>query len=465
MSDIKSTPVTNEQSTGNNDGKKRNRNRNKNKNKAEFQFDRSAAPKTLEKFFSEIIEEERENVDIELHLDIDERLIDGYDDRLESFMELQPVAEEQQAVLTKMRIYDLQAMTNIAVAKKLWNSTPTSEKTAVESLKYLRNFEVSLPKSTNIAIDHLGKITTEEWICRIKWNALTISRFLFRAIQCAVQDVKFQKQYLADIENEEMTSFMKTDVGNLILTNNDSVAWIRDFAKSGLQTVMQHEFEVKVNQVDITVCYPQLKFHSNRDEDATAVKEWMSKLTINHPDWETAADVAICRLTELNWIENRRSTMSELDPIFAGTIWKDRVFADVLKNLGIIHISDFPSINIRNLTSNFTHHYQKMALPIFKRVFNMTESSKGSEFGSMAQLITLRGDDFTKVKKRFTNLFLTKNSIEGSSLFKVKDKSAIVQNMVYGFAKNVEVKENYKYRLNGNPNAIKATNIGNDFKE
>jgi len=442
------------------------RNRRKsNKEKAESQFDSSAPPKTLEKFFSEVIEEKRENVEIELHLDIDDRLIDGYDDKIESFMELQPFTEEKIESLSARRGQDLKAMTNIAVAKKLWTATPDSEKVPVEHLKYLRNYNVDLPKSMNVAIDHLGKITDEDWICRIKWNSLTIERFLLRAIKSASYNHDFAKQYL---QIKDLTKFQNMDCGLMITTSNDSVQWLRDRSKSVLKDIMSQEFKVKIGTGNETVivCMPQLEFSKDAEIDKDNVIKWMAKISVSHTNWKSAINAAIIRLITPQWIDKRKLKLSQIDEMFVDTLWKDVTIKSIFDELHIVHVDDIEGLKLRDATGSFLFYYQKMSLPFFKRIFNISSANQSSSFGSKSQLIVLDGkDNYRFLDKRRTTLNLVKNSAEGSSYFKIKDKSAIVHQMIYGFTKSVEINENYLYRTNGSPDSIKSTNLSSDFRE
>lgn len=458
MTDNKGPSVTTE--------KKPNRRRRSNKQKAEDQFDATAAPRTLEKFFSEPIEEQRENVDIELHLDIDERITDGYDDKIDAYLEMQPFDDAKAHRISTYRINDLEALTNIAIAKKLWTATPDSERTSVDHLKYLRTYDIVLPKSVNVAIDHLGKVTDEDWICRIKWNALTIQRYLFRGLQKSSRDKDFADTYLVKIEDKE--SFQNQDVSKLINTSQDSVIWIREYAETSLKQIMKHEFEVKVGQANdkITVCYPRLEFENDYDKDRLSIIAWMKKITVNHPDWKLALDAAILRLTNAQWLENRRAKLSTLDPIFDNTPWKDRTLTETFSDTGITHIDDHKKISLRDMCGSFLFHYQKVTLPFLKRIINTSTASNSSSFGSKAQLIVLNGaENFETVKKRSRSTLNVSTGAEGSSYFRLKDKSSIVHQLTYGFTRAVSLRENYKYRTNGNPNAIKSSNISSDLRD
>jgi len=450
----------------NTETKKTGRRRRTNKQKAEDQFDPNAAPRTLEKFFSEPIEEQRENVDIELHLDIDERVTDGYDDKIDAYLEMQPFDDTKSKKISQARISDLEALTNIAIAKKLWTATPDSERTSVDHLKYLRTYDIVLPKSVNIAIDHLGKVTDDEWICRIKWNALTIERYLFRGLQKSSYDKDFSDTYLVKINDKE--KFQKQDIGKLFNSSQQSVIWIRDYAKTALQNIMKKEFEVKIGQSNdkIMVSYPRLEFSDDIEKDRQAILDWTKKINVNYPDWLSAMDAAILRLTNSEWLEKRRTKLSSLDPIFDGTPWKDRTLSDTFSDTGITHIEDHKAINLRDLCGAFLFHYQKVALPFYKRIINMSNASSSSSFGSKAQLIELNGpDDYELVNKRGRKVLNVSTGAEGSSYFRLKDKSSIVHQLTYGFTRAVSLRENYKYRTNGNPNAIKSSNISSDLRD
>jgi hypothetical protein len=463
MTDNKGPSVTTEL---NNEKKKNGRRRRTNKQKAEDQFDASAAPRTLEKFFSEPIEEQRENVDIELHLDIDERITDGYDDKIDAYLEMQPFDEAKTRKISTSRISDLEALTNIAIAKKLWTATPDSERTSVDHLKYLRTYDIILPKSVNVAIDHLGKVTDDEWICRIKWNALTIERYLFRGLQKSSHDKDFSDTYLVKIEDKD--KFRHQDVSKLFNSSQQSVIWIREYAKNVLNDIMKKEFEVKIGTANdkIIVSYPRLEFSEDVDKDKLSIVAWMKKITVNHPDWQLALDAAILRLTDSEWLEKRKTKLSLLDPIFENTPWKDRTLTDTFKDTGINHIEDHKAVNLRDMCGSFLFHYQKVALPFYKRIINTSNAGSSSSFGSKAQLIVLNGpDNFETVKKRSRSVMNVSTGAEGSSYFRLKDKSSIVHQLTYGFTRAVSLRENYKYRTNGNPNAIKSTNISSDLRD
>jgi hypothetical protein len=300
--------------------------RRSNKQKAEDQFDFNAKPKSLEKFFSEVIEQQRENVDIDLHLDVEERITDGYTERIESFVEFSNLTKDEKKVKSTDLIADINAITDIAIAKKLWTSTPESEKTAVESQKYLRTLDVQLPKAVNIAVDQVGKVTTEDWVCRIKHNSLTIDRFLFRALQQAAHDSMFLDRHLSNSfsDAEEKTKFLNQDVSRLFTSSLDSVNFLREYSMTIIDSIMSRPFVVKIGTQnhEITVCYPQLKLIDDDKTDRASIIKWMSILTVNHPDWETAADAAILRLVTLPWLEKRDKPMKDLDPIFLDSIGK-----------------------------------------------------------------------------------------------------------------------------------------------
>jgi len=446
-------------------GPKRRGRRRSNKEKAESQFDSTAPPKTLEKYFSEVIDEDRENVDIELHLDIDDRLIDGYDDKIETFVELQPYSDDKSTNLTTQRTSDLFAMSNLAIAKKLWTSTPDSERTSVDHLKYLRNYNVDLPKAMNIAIDHLGKITDEEWICRIRWNSLTIERFIFRGLQKASFNSDFATTYLPKITN--LDAFQKIDVSKVFTSSNESVLWLRDYAEKALTDIMTREFKVTVGdaQDEILVCLPQLRFTNDYDQDRVNILNWMGKLNVNYPHWKFSINAAILRLINAQWIERRSTKISVLDPIFENTVWKDLTLDEVFTNLGLSHMKDVAGLNLRDQSASFLFYYQKRSLPLLKRVFNMSQANQSSSFGSKAQLIIMSSENSNVFKKKHHSLNLIKNAPEGSSVFRLKDKSSIVHQLIYGFTRAVRVRENYKYRLNGSPDSIKSSNLASDFKE
>lgn len=461
MSEQKEQTGQNQPPKSNPNGRRRRRS---NKEKAESQFDSSAPPKTLEKFFSEVIEEKRENVDIDLHLDIDQRLIDGYDDKIESFMELQPFNDTKADDLSFRRTQDLSAMVNLAIAKKLWTATPDSEKVPVEHLKYIRNYNVDLPKAINVAIDHLGKITDEDWICRIKWNSLTIERFLFRGIQNAAYNDDFAKTYL---HVKDLDGFKKIANDYLITTSSDSVQWLRDHSFTVLKKLMSTEFQVKIGSGNdrIIVCMPQLQFSNDIDEDRKNIILWMNKITVNHTNWESAINAAIIRLATPYWIDKRDRKLSLIDEMFDNTLWKDVTMSSVLKSLEITHIDDIEGFKLRDATGSFLFYYQKKSLPLFRRIFNMSAANQSSSFGSKSQLIVLDSKNFKILDKVKRKINQVSTSAEGSSIFKVKDKSAIVHQMIYGFTRNVEISENYKYRTNGSPNSIKSTNLSGDFRD
>jgi hypothetical protein len=441
--------------------------RRSNKQKAEDQFDFNAKPKSLEKFFSEVIEQQRENVEIELHLDVEERITDGYTERIESFVEFSNLTKDEKKSKSTDLIADINAITDIAIAKKLWTSTPESEKTAVESQKYLRTLDVQLPKAVNIAVDQVGKVTTEDWVCRIKHNSLTIDRFLFRALQQAAHDTSFYDRHLSNsfADEVEKKKFLEQDVAKLFTSSLDSVEFLREYSTTILDEIMSRPFEVKVGTQDhiITVCYPQLKFIDDDKIDRESIIKWMSTLTVNHPNWETAADAAILRLVNLPWLEKRDKPLKDLDPVFRDSIWKDRKLNQVLEQLKLQHLDDYKKLKVRNRISDFLFWYQKMTVPTFKRMFNMSTMSMSSSFGSKAQLIV--SSDFEKSKKLTGEFFTVAPSAEGSSYFRLKEKGSIVQNMIYGFTRAIKLKENYKYRLNGSPSSIKASNIASDLRE
>jgi hypothetical protein len=96
-------------------------------------------------------------------------------------------------------------------------------------------------------------------------------------------------------------------------------------------------------------------------------------------------------------------------------------------------------------------------------MFNMSTMSMSSSFGSKAQLIV--SSDFEESKKLSGTFLSVAPSAEGSSYFRLKEKGSIVQNMIYGFTRAITLKENYKYRLNGSPSSIKASNIASDLRD
>jgi len=319
----------------------------------------------------------------------------------------------------------------------------------------------------NIAIDQLGKVTDEEWICRIKYNSLTIERFLVRSLQRAIDDTKFLERNLESYfeDEDELNTFSNLSTGRVFSTSLDSVNFLRDYAETALKTIMSYTFEVKIgeNEDIISVSYPQMTFGKNEDEDRKNIIAWMNKLSVNHPDWEKAADAAILRLVNLPWLKRKDRPLKELDEIFVDTIWQNRKMSDVFKNLGLQHLEDFKKLKIRNAISDFLFWYQKQTVPLFKRMFNMTTMSMASAFGSKSQLIVSSNFvDQKKVTGTFSNV---SNGAEGSSYFRLKDKGSIVQNMIYGFTRAISIHENYKYRTNGSPNSIKASNISSDLKD
>lgn len=461
MTDLKEQPSKNDQTsrTG------RRRGRRSNKEKAEAQFDSSAAPKTLEKFFSEVIDQDRENVDIELHLDIDERLIDGYDDKIETYIELQPYDDDKSDKMSNARVQDLSAMSNLAIAKKLWSATPESERTSVDHLKYLRNYTVDLPKAMNIAIDHLGKVTDDEWICRIRWNSLTIERFIIRSLQQASKDPDFANVYLTNITNKE--EFQSLDVGRIINSSEDSVLWLRDYAEQALDNIMTREFTVKIGDGndEIAVCLPQLRFTDDDNVDRANIIIWMNKINVNYPQWKFAINAAILRMINAQWIEQRNVKLKDLDPIFDGSLWKNLTIHDIFNDMNLTHMKDVEGLKLRDQSSSFLFYYQKKSLPLLKRVFNMSTANQSSSFGSKAQLINMEAKNFEYRTKKNRKLLLVKNAPEGSSFFRLKDKSSIVHQMIFGFTRKVRVQENYKYRLNGSPESIKSSNSFSDSRE
>jgi hypothetical protein len=446
--------------------KKKNRRRS-NKMKAEEQFDVNAKPKTLEKFFSDVIEDQRENVEIELHLDVDQRITDGFTDRIETFVEYSSISADKTDDEIKARVSNINSITDVAIAKKLWTATPESERTNVEPLKYLRNMDIQLPKSINIAVDQLGKVTDDEWICRIKHNSLTIERYLVRALQFTSDDPKFFDSNFRDSfqDDDEVKKFLGLDVSKIFTTSNDSVAFLREYAQSVLTVIMNKTFEVRIGQNDhiINVSYPKLEFGKTEAEDRQNIIDWMALLSVNHPDWELAADAAILRLINLPWLKRKKDKLTDLDPIFTESIWKDRTLEEVFKNLDLTHLDEFKKLKVRNSVQDFLFWYQKKSVPLFKRMFNMSTMSSSSSFGAKAQLIVL--SDFTKLKKSTGEFYTVANGAEGSSYFRLKEKGSIVQNMIYGFTRSIKISENYKYRTNGSPSSIKSSNIAGDMRD
>lgn len=441
--------------------------RRSNKQKAEDQFRNDAAPRTLDKFFSDVIEKERENVEMELHLDIASRLIDGYDDKIDSHFELQPFQDDKANRLTTESISDLKSMTNLAIAKKLYVSTPQSELTAVDHLKYTSKYVVTLPKSINIAIEQLGKVTTDEWICRIKWNSLTIERFLVQAVQEVTINKKFVDQYLSDISQDEFKAFQDINVGKMITSSNDSVSWLHEQSQEFLVTTLKENFEVKIgdqNQV-IQVSYPHLEFSDDEEKTRANIIEWMTKINVNHPKWESLGDAAFLRLSTINWLTRRSTKLKDLDSIFAESLWQDRKLSEIFDQWKITHLDDHSKFKrLRDHCNNILYHYQKYSLPLFHGIFSLSTANSSSSFGSTGQLIVLDQSSFVTAKKKFGNYYVVGQNAFGESIFKVKDKSAIVHQSVFGFTKSVSVKKNNRYIINGGAKSVKASIMNGDFK-
>jgi len=438
--------------------------------KARSTFNASAPSMSVERFFTDFIELKRNNVDIVMDESLQDRISEPYVSRAQDHANYK-LRQDVESV-------DLQSATHalisLTLVRKLMMATPQSEEYELHRFRNIVTSDLYAPKSLIAAVDNVGKFELDDFTARIKYSAQDVFRSMIRMCQVMNRNTKFRNRFTSPIMDKGGSSvpWEQVPILSLVITSESSVRWIRDESVKYLDKVYQKTWTVKHSledgtTVEFEVSYPRLEISMNPDRQLVNVVAWLKKLHEMMPDVDTVVAAGLCTCWKLSWFQRVGHLFSILEPEFPD--WIDFRPYDALRAMGLYHCDiatdDYDGMSYVGMVREI-HRYITSSVPIFAEFLELARQPE-NKFGTAAQLLPYDPEDLVE-RKMMGMLQETYQSIRtmahSTSVSKIKNKGQVVAGLIFGFSKEVVVRNNYLARTNGDPNNIRNQFLKSDFK-
>jgi len=345
-------------------------------------------------------------------------------------------------------------------------STPLSQDEEIKPITDFLKFDLQYPKAAITAIDNLGKFEIDDFVGRLKYQSQDIARILVKVCQQMDKHPRFQGRYACPRPpnwpaGPQAPTWADTNVDTVVVPSSSSSRWIRDQAATYLDAAFDVTWEMTDAEGHVfQVSYPKLKISKSIEQQTRNVADWLEKLSEHMPDVETVVCAGLLTAWDDDWWQGH--TFAVLVPDFPE--WIPNTPLDVLRIMNVHRINYYTNDLVPFIKAIADHLVTLTpVLTEFLDLFSQPEN----KFGSEAQLIPLRSDQF-KDKRMFgitdTQVKEIKRGAVGRTVSKVKNKGLVVAGLLFGFSSKVEVSDNYLAQVNGDPNNLRIQYLKSDFK-
>lgn len=430
--------------------------------KAEAMFNDSAAPMSVEKFFQQFETASRNNVDFTFDPDVQDRIAAPYVQRAQDHATYKLKLPED-TTLAKSAY----SLISVNMIRKMVIATPQSSDYEIASLKNFKNQEVFGPRAAITAIDSIGKVELNDYVCRIKYSTQDILRLILRTFQVCDGHPRMTIPPPIPVNWNVIKEGRKPEWSELDLTefvsdSNASARWIRDQARSYLDKAYEKEWEIKDGDDSYLVTYPRLQISTNLENQQRNVYEWVKKLHPKMPDIKVILASGLCTIFQKEWFSSR-ALKQVLPPDYPPELIE--LFPNVKELLKQVNISMLKFEQFEEPLLLMLQHLQSIQ-PQLVEMFNMTKQPS-NEFGSAAQFMHYRGADLrstTMLGLGDVKYNIFRGEVAGRSFTKLADKGLATSGLIFGFSTKTEVGENYIGKVSGDPNHLRYQYLKSDFR-
>jgi hypothetical protein len=442
---------------------------------AKAKFNASAPPMSSDKFFSDYTEIHRNNVDIKFDPTVVDRLASGYVKQADDFANYSMAPRED---------HDVQAITHslisMATIRKLMLSAPQTELSDIARFKDISDHELFIPKNLAAILASIGKFEQDDFVARLKYNVQDIYRQLLSMCKIMDTHTRFHGRYFSPIpqydDDGEFVAWMpwaEIDPNQVVLPVESSTRWLRDQAQVFLDDAYSQDWQVPVvvegqpDPVQIRVSYPRLEISPNPETQLRNVSAWFNKLSEHHPNVNQVAAAGLCTAWQSFWTRQHDEPIRNFAPNLPE--WFNLTASELLSELGV-HI--WSPNRALMLAGNDTismiqdiHSSIKEFHPQFLQFLDLVKMPD-DKFGTDAQMFAMDPDDFVvKPLVGLPNKTFQSPRAEASAvtIAKFKNKGNAVLGLTVGLSTAVEVKNNYRARLNGTASTILRQMVAPDF--
>jgi len=254
-------------------------------------------------------------------------------------------------------------------------------------------------------------------------------------------------------------------VTHIVDASRGSVLYIRDVARAYLDKAFDTSFDATLTLPNgdtkvIKVSYPRLKWSANPESQLRNVTDWLGEFSEELPDVKKVIAAGLCSAWQHDWFTSE--SFDTLVPDFPDWLPFEGPF-DVLDEARIQRISYGASELISFMRAIMNELND--SVPMFSEVFSLVKQPE-NKFGTPALLVPL-GDECFKDRTGHELHLPVSDIIRGSSsrmIMKLKNKGQVVSGLIFGFVKNVEVRDNYLAQVNGDPNSLRQQYLRSDMK-
>jgi len=454
-------------------GKKKN---SRTRTKAMKQFDSSAPPMSLDKYFSDFQEIKRNNVSVELDHTLLDRVAVPYLDRASDFADAH-LMEETDAKTNL--IFATHGLVGMGLVRKLYKSAPASVLPNLSSFKFLSDTDLFLPPALSSALDNLGKISSDQFTIRLEYVEQDILRNSMRLLKTMSRHTQFHARYdpprrLGQIN--PISRWDALDVEKLVFASESSARWLRELGKTLLSETAYRTFPATVHvgdvEYEVQASFPQLRLASSRSAQLANIVEWQALMNPNLPGANLLGAAAISQVWTATFFRNPERVIANLEPALAGTWLGDLTVDFLLAQLDVHLISTTPTrrdMDKSRFWMQFlrdVHDYISGHGKVVFDKFLKLAKQPDTQFGSLAQMLELDEKAWIVGRARGIEDYLFQNqgpNMSATSLVKINDKAAVVSGLLFGFSKRVWFSNSQSARLNGSITSARTAYLATDF--
>jgi hypothetical protein len=444
--------------------------------KAMKQFDSSAPPMSLDKYFSDFQEIKRNNVSVELDPTLLDRISVPYLDRASDFADAH-LMEETHA--KDNLIYATHGLVGLGLVRKLYKSAPASVLPNLGFFKFISDVDLFLPPALSSALDNLGKISSDQFTIRVEYVEQDILRNSLRLLKTMSRHTQFQARYDPPRrvgEANTISTWALLDVEKIVFASESSARWLRELGKTFLAETAYRTFtatvEVENVEYQVQATFPQLRLSSSRSAQLDNIVEWQALMNPALPGAYLLGAAAISQIWTATFFKNPERLISNLEPSLRDTWLGDISVEVLLGHLGVNLISTSPGrrdLDKSRFWMQFlrdVHDYLSGHGKVTFDKFLKLAKQPDTQFGSLAQMMELDEKAWIVGRARGIEDFVFQNqgpNMSATSLVKINDKSAVVSGLLFGFSKRVWFSNSQSARLNGAISSARTSYLATDF--
>lgn len=357
-------------------------------------------------------------------------------------------------------------------------SAPQTELSDLARLRDITDHELFIPKNYAAIVASVGKFELDDFTCRLKYNVQDIYRALLDVCKVMNRHSRFQGRYFSPIPNYdddgELVGWLPWDdvvPSQVVLPVDSSTRWIRDQAQAFLNDAYDRHFQVQIlvegEPVEVTVSYPRLQISNNPEVQLRNVSAWLNRLSQHLPNVNQVAAAGLCTAWQTFWTRQYDDEIRDFAPglpewfhltgqqVLAELnvrIWSPGRALMLAGNDTVSMIKDILSA-VKDYHSQFSQFLDLVKMP-------------DDKFGTEAQMFALDPEDF--IEKPMDGLanktFLQpRTEASATTIAKFKNKGNAVLGLAAGLSLKVEVRNNYRARLNGSASTILRNMIAPDL--